>query len=79
LATRSAARGIEGFERLAVPTLLIRGTSTASWLRSVVDILARGMPSATVIELQGGHACILERPEEFVAAFTSHVGYPERS
>lgn len=73
LATRSATAGIEGFERFDAPTLLICGTSTAPWLRSVVDILARGMPDATVLELQGGHACILERPEEFVAALTSHV------
>jgi hypothetical protein len=26
------------------------------------------MPVATVVELDGGHACILESPEEFVAA-----------
>jgi pimeloyl-ACP methyl ester carboxylesterase len=74
LATRSAAAGIEGFEDLAVPTLLIRGTSTAPWLRSVVDILAQGMPDATVVELDGGHACILESPEDFIAALGSHVG-----
>lgn len=73
LSTRSAAAGIEGFERLDVPTLLIRGSSTATWLSSVVDILARGMPDATVLELQGGHACILERPEEFVAALSGHL------
>jgi pimeloyl-ACP methyl ester carboxylesterase len=73
LATRSAAAGIEGFEHLDVPTLLIRGSSTATWLSSVVDILARGMPDTEVLELRGGHACILERPEEFVAALTTHV------
>jgi pimeloyl-ACP methyl ester carboxylesterase len=73
LATRTAAAGIERFERLDVPTLLIRGRSTAAWLSSVVDILARGMPVATVVELDGGHACILESPEEFVAALSSHL------
>jgi pimeloyl-ACP methyl ester carboxylesterase len=73
LAARSAAAGIEGFERLDVPTLLVRGRSTAPWLSSVVDILAQGMPDATVVELDGGHACILESPEEFVAALVGHV------
>ena len=73
LMTRSAAAGIEGYEGLDVPTLLIRGRLTASWLSSIVDILARGMQDATVIELDGGHACILESPEEFVAGLVSHV------
>jgi pimeloyl-ACP methyl ester carboxylesterase len=73
LMTRSAATGIEGFEDLAVPTLLVRGTSTAPWLRLVIDILARGMPATAVVELDGGHACILESPEEFVAALVNHV------
>lgn len=73
MAARSAAAGIEGFERLDVPTLLVRGRSTAPWLSAVVDILARGMPNATVIELDGGHACMLESSEDFVAALVSHV------
>jgi pimeloyl-ACP methyl ester carboxylesterase len=72
-ATRTLAAGIEGFERLNVPTLLVRGRQTAPWLRSVVDVLAEQMPEAAVVELDGGHACILERPEEFVAALVSHV------
>jgi pimeloyl-ACP methyl ester carboxylesterase len=69
----SAATGIEGFERLDVPTLLIRGRSTAPWLSSVVDLLVEGMPNATLVELDGGHACLLESPEEFVAALGRHV------
>jgi pimeloyl-ACP methyl ester carboxylesterase len=73
LVTRSAAAGIEEFERLDVPTLLIRGRSTAPWLHSVVDILAQGMPDATVVELDGGHACILESPEDFLASLESHL------
>jgi pimeloyl-ACP methyl ester carboxylesterase len=72
-AQRSAAAGIEGFERLAVPTLLICGTTTAPWLRAVVDLLARGLPDATVVDLQGGHACLLESAEDFVAALRTHT------
>jgi pimeloyl-ACP methyl ester carboxylesterase len=70
---RSAAAGIEGFERLAIPTLLIRGTSTAPWLRAVVDRLAEGLPDATVVDLRGGHACLLESAEDFVAALRAHT------
>lgn len=71
---RSAAAGIEGFERLDVPTLLIRGRSTAPWLREVTGYLARGLPNSKLVELDGGQVCIVEHPEEFVAELKSHVG-----
>ena len=74
--TNSAAAGIEGFERLEVPTLVIRGRSTSPWLRGVADHLAGKMPDAKLVELDGGHACILEHPEDFVGALGSHVGRP---
>jgi pimeloyl-ACP methyl ester carboxylesterase len=73
---RSVAAGIEGFERLDVPTLLIRGRRTAPWLRGVVDVLAEGMPNATVVELDGGHAGLVEYPEDFLAALIGHIGAP---
>lgn len=76
-ATSSAAAGIEGFERLDVPTLVIRGRSTAPWLREVAGMLAREMPDANLVELDGGHACILEHPEEFAAALGGHVSGEE--
>lgn len=72
-ALRSAEAGIEGFEHLDVPTLLVRGTSTAPWLRKVVDLLASGLPNARVVELAGGHASMLESPEAFLAALSEHV------
>jgi pimeloyl-ACP methyl ester carboxylesterase len=72
-AVASTAAGIEGFQCLGVPTLLVRGRATAPWLRGVVDVLAGGLPDATVVELDGGHACILEHPEEFVGALADHV------
>jgi pimeloyl-ACP methyl ester carboxylesterase len=65
--------GIEGFERLDVPTMLIRGRQTAPWLRSVADVLSEGLPQASVVELDGGHACALEHPEEFAAALDAHL------
>jgi pimeloyl-ACP methyl ester carboxylesterase len=72
-ALRSAEAGMEGFERLDVPTLLVRGTSTAPWLRKVVDLLDGGLPNARVVELAGGHASMLESPEAFLAALNEHV------
>jgi pimeloyl-ACP methyl ester carboxylesterase len=72
-ATSSAAAGIEGFERLAVPTLVIRGRSTSPWLREVAGLLVAEMPEASLVELDGGHACILENPQQFVAALADHV------
>jgi len=71
--TRSAAAGIEGFERLDIPTLVIRGRSTSPWLRGVAELLVREMPEAKLVELDGGHACILEHPEDFLAALGSHL------
>lgn len=72
--TTSAKAGIEGFQRLDVPTLVIRGRCTSPWLREVAGLLAREMPDAKLVELDGGHACILEQPEDFLAALASHVG-----
>ncbi|HEX6455972.1 MAG TPA: hypothetical protein VF009_05580 [Solirubrobacterales bacterium] len=69
----SAAAGIEGYERLHAPTLGIRGRSTSPWLWGVAGQLAREMPAARLVELDGGHACILKRPEDFVAALGSHI------
>lgn len=74
--TSSAAAGIEGFERLEIPTLVIRGRSSSSWLRGVAEHLAQKMPAAELIELDGGHACILEHPEDFIAALGPHIARP---
>lgn len=72
--TESAAAGIQGYERLDIPTLVIRGRSTSSWLSEVAGHLAREMPDARLVELDGGHACILEHPGDFVTALGSHIG-----
>jgi pimeloyl-ACP methyl ester carboxylesterase len=70
---RSAETGIEGFERLDVPTLLMRGRATAPWLRSVVDLLGEGISGAVTVELDGGHASLLESPEDFTRALLEHL------
>jgi pimeloyl-ACP methyl ester carboxylesterase len=70
---RSLAAGIKGFERLETPTLLIRGRSTAPWLAGTVDLLLAGLPNSTLVELDGGHACLLESAEDFVASIGDHL------
>lgn len=70
----SAAAGIEGFQDLETPTMVVRGRSTSPWLSGVAGRLAAEMPNAELVELDGGHASILESPEEFVAALRSHIG-----
>ncbi len=72
-AVRSAEAGIEDFERLEVPTLLVSGRSSAPWLQGAVAVLAAGLPNATVVELDGGHACLLESASDFVAALARYV------
>lgn len=69
----SAAAGIEGYERLEIPTLVIRGSTSSPWLRRVAALLARELPDGELVELEGGHACVLESPEGFVAALSAHV------
>ncbi|HEX6455464.1 MAG TPA: alpha/beta hydrolase [Solirubrobacterales bacterium] len=78
-AVDSAAAGIEGFDRLPVPTLVIRGRSTSPWLHKVAGRLVEGMQEAKLVELDGGHACILEHPDGFVAALREHVSDAERT
>lgn len=72
-AVRTAAEGIAGHADLRVPTLLVRGTRTAPWLTAVADHLAAALPDATIAELEGGHAAIVESLDGFVAAVADHL------
>lgn len=79
----SSAAGIEGYENLDIPTLIVRGRSTSPWLTKVAARLAAEMPNARLVDIDGGHACVAESPEEFLEALGEHmsavVGEPERS
>jgi pimeloyl-ACP methyl ester carboxylesterase len=61
---------VEGFER---PVLLVKGTESSSWLRGIVDALGGHYPRATVLDLEGSHACHVERIDEFLAALEKHL------
>ncbi len=61
---------VEGFEQ---PVLLVKGTRSSSWLRDIVDALGRHYPRATVPDLEGRHACHVERIDEFVTRLEEHL------
>jgi pimeloyl-ACP methyl ester carboxylesterase len=61
---------VEGFEQ---PVLLIKGTESSPWLRDIVDALGRHYPRATVVDLEGSHACHIERIDEFMIRLEEHL------
>jgi 3-oxoadipate enol-lactonase len=72
-----AAQDIAG---IAVPCLVIAGTTSHPALLAVAATLARALPDARFVKLEGsGHVTYAERPEEFasaVATFASAVTGP---
>jgi len=60
-------------EAIDVPVLLARGTWTAPWLRAAVDVLAGRLPDVRVLDLEGGHACLLQSVDDFLDAAEQHL------
>lgn len=50
-----------------VPTLLVKGTGSTTWLHNIIEGLSETIPNAHVIELPGGHAPHLVSNERFLA------------
>jgi pimeloyl-ACP methyl ester carboxylesterase len=69
--------GVDDLATVAVPALVIAGTTSHPALRSIAHALARGLPHARLVELPGsGHVTHAERPDGFaaaVAAFATDV------
>lgn len=69
---RAQAAGID------VPTLVIAGTTSHPALRAIAVTLARTLPDARLVELDGsGHVTYFERPDAFAVAvcdFARHLG-----
>jgi len=61
---------VEGFEQ---PVLLVKGTRSSPWLRDIVDVLGRRYPRATVLDLEGSHACHVEQIDEFMPRLERHL------
>jgi 3-oxoadipate enol-lactonase len=52
-----------------VPVLLVKGSDSHPALRAVVEVLANGLPDATVLDVRdSGHVTYAEQPETFAAA-----------
>ncbi len=61
---------VEGFDR---PVLLVKGTKSSPWLRDIVDTLGSHYPRATVLDLDGSHACHIEQIDGFLSALERHL------
>ena len=68
---------LEQVAEITLPCLVIAGTISHAALRSIAATLARALPDARFVELDGsGHVTYAERPDDFaraVAAFTHEI------
>lgn len=64
-----SGRSVDDLRRIVAPVLLVVGATTADWLKRVVRELAARLPDVRVVELDGDHACHIQRFDEFLAAF----------
>jgi pimeloyl-ACP methyl ester carboxylesterase len=62
-------RTADDLVRVSSPTWLVKGTVTAAWQKEVVDTLGEGLPNATVVELEGDHACHIQSMDAFLEGF----------
>lgn len=67
------ARTVDDLARVSCPTLLVKGTVTTDWLKRVVNILGERLPDATVVQLEGDHACHIQSIDAFLEAFERHL------
>ena len=67
------ARSVEELAKIACPTLLFKGTVTSDWLRQLVDVLGERLPDASIVELEGDHACHIESIDAFLDALEAHL------
>jgi hypothetical protein len=53
--------------------LLVKGTQSSPWVRDIADALGRHYATATVLDLEGTHACHIERINEFMPRLEEHL------
>lgn len=66
-------RSIDELGNILCPVLLLKGTVTADWLKRVADVLAARLPNATLVELEGDHACHIQSMDAFLEALEKHL------
>jgi pimeloyl-ACP methyl ester carboxylesterase len=67
------SRTASDFARVSSPTLVVKGTVTAEWVKEVVDVLGEALPDAIVLELEGDHACHIQSMDAFLEGFERHL------
>jgi pimeloyl-ACP methyl ester carboxylesterase len=72
-AKAEAVEGLRGLEALRPPLLVLRGRTTSPWLASAAAAVAEAVPGARLVDLEGGHACILQDAPGFLAALGPHL------
>jgi pimeloyl-ACP methyl ester carboxylesterase len=72
---------LDSYARVAVPTLLVRGTATTRSAREVIGVLSEILPNARIVEIDGaGHMVPLTHSEAVNAVAVSHIDlYEERN
>ena len=67
------ARSVDDLAQVSCPTLLVKGTVTADWLKRVVDVLGERLPQGSVVELEGDHASHIESLDAFLDVFQERL------
>lgn len=70
------ARSLAELASFEPPVLLVKGARSSSWVRELVDELARQFPHARVAELAGGHACHIEDIDAFTQVLEDLAAEP---
>jgi pimeloyl-ACP methyl ester carboxylesterase len=68
-----AGRAVEELEAIRCPVLLVEGTLSTATDRRLVGVLAERLANATVLELEGDHACHIESIDAFLEALDRHL------
>ena len=72
-------RSVQELGRITCPVLLSKGTTTADWLKRLVDVLGTRLPDASVVELEGDHAHHIESIDAFLGALEAHLRSTEEA
>lgn len=73
------ARSAEELAGITRPVLLTKGTTTADWLKRLVDVLGERLPNASVVELEGDHAHHIESIDAFLGSLEAHLTLTEEA
>ena len=66
-------RSIQELANIGCPVLLVKGSVTTDAEKHLVDVLAKRLPDATVLELPGDHASHIQSIDAFLVAFERHL------